>query len=76
MIELTLIDGEKFNVNANKIKSVKTKGNLTFVETTSAVFCVSEDIFTIMQKIVNSYFEGGNANDGYHIIKRKNTGGL
>ena len=62
MIELTLIDGEKFNVNANKIKSVKTKDNLTIVETTSAVFCVSEDIFTIMQKIVNSYFEGGNAN--------------
>ena len=60
MIELTMIDGDKFEINVNKIKSVKTKDNFTIVETTSAAFCVSEDIFTIMQKIVNSYFEGGN----------------
>lgn len=59
MIELTLIDGDKFKVNANKIKSVKAKDNITIVETVSAAFCVSEDIFTIMQMIVNEKFEGG-----------------
>ena len=61
MIELTIVDGEKIKIKAQNIKSVKSNDKFSIVETQYSAVCVTEDIFTIMQMIVNSYFEGGNS---------------
>ena len=61
MIELTNLYGQVFTINPETICIFRTIENGSWLETVNGeIMIVKEDILTIMQKIINDKFEGGN----------------
>ena len=61
MIELTNLNGEVFTINPETINVFRTIENGSWLETVNGeIMIVKEDILTIMQRIINDKFEGGN----------------